>query len=217
MVFYFTSSEGYVMYMGRDKFENEDLIKYGLPEDVWFHVDDLSSAHVYLRMRPDQTLDDLSPEAIQECGQLVKANSIEGCKLKECNVLYTRWKNLNKTGDMDVGSIGFKDPSRKRTIKIVKDNVIVNRLNRTKEEKTLSQNDFAELQQARDAEIRVLARVEKKQAVAAAKMERTEHVKAKELKSYAAFMKPEKMKEIATKYGSTIDGSAAKAYEEDFM
>lgn len=29
MVFFFTTSEGYVVYMGRDKFENEDLIKYG--------------------------------------------------------------------------------------------------------------------------------------------------------------------------------------------
>ena len=30
MVFFFESSEGYVMYMGADKYENEDLIKYGL-------------------------------------------------------------------------------------------------------------------------------------------------------------------------------------------
>jgi phospholipase C len=35
---------------GLDKYENEDLIKYALPQDVWFHVDALSSAHVYLRM-----------------------------------------------------------------------------------------------------------------------------------------------------------------------
>ncbi|RLN66767.1 hypothetical protein BBJ29_000055 [Phytophthora kernoviae] len=36
--------------MGKDKFENEDLIRYGFLEDIWFHVDDLSSAHVYLRL-----------------------------------------------------------------------------------------------------------------------------------------------------------------------
>lgn len=35
---------------GQDKHENEELIKYSFPTDVWFHVDDLSSAHVYLRM-----------------------------------------------------------------------------------------------------------------------------------------------------------------------
>lgn len=86
MVHFFTSSEGYVIYMGADKFENEDLIRYGLPEDLWFHVDNLSSAHVYLRMRKGQRLEELSPKAIQECAQLVKANSIEGCKLKSVNV-----------------------------------------------------------------------------------------------------------------------------------
>lgn len=25
-----------MIYVGRDKFENEDLIKYGLPHDVWY-------------------------------------------------------------------------------------------------------------------------------------------------------------------------------------
>ena len=34
------------IYMGKDKFENEELIKNGLNCDVWFHVDNLSSAHV---------------------------------------------------------------------------------------------------------------------------------------------------------------------------
>jgi NFACT protein RNA binding domain len=33
-------------------FLDEDLIKWGWPEDVWFHVDKVSSAHVYLRLNP---------------------------------------------------------------------------------------------------------------------------------------------------------------------
>ena len=28
-------TSGHFIFMGRDKVENEDLIKYGLPEDVW--------------------------------------------------------------------------------------------------------------------------------------------------------------------------------------
>ncbi|EGR31345.1 coiled-coil domain protein [Ichthyophthirius multifiliis] len=51
MVFWFESSDGHIIYMGKDKYENEDLIKYGWDEDIWFHVDDLSSAHVYLRLK----------------------------------------------------------------------------------------------------------------------------------------------------------------------
>eukprot|EP00968_Pinguiococcus_pyrenoidosus_P016740 scaffold1627_cov238-Pinguiococcus_pyrenoidosus.AAC.6 len=115
MVFYYTTSEGYMMYMGRDKFENEDLIRYGWPEDVWFHVDNFSSAHVYLRMERGMTLDDLSEETIQECAVMVKANSIEGSKQKRVDVVYTRWKNLHKTPAMDVGAVGFKDSSRVRS------------------------------------------------------------------------------------------------------
>ena len=56
MVFYFTceykdpGGEPYIVYMGADKYENEGLIEWGQTRDVWFHVDGLSSAHVYLRL-----------------------------------------------------------------------------------------------------------------------------------------------------------------------
>lgn len=33
------------------KIPDEELIKWGFPEDVWFHVDKMSSAHVYLRLQ----------------------------------------------------------------------------------------------------------------------------------------------------------------------
>ena len=42
--------EGYLLYMGKDKYENDDLIKFAWPEDVWYHVDKESSAHVYIRL-----------------------------------------------------------------------------------------------------------------------------------------------------------------------
>lgn len=41
MVFYFHPSgfdavkKHYLIYMGKDKFENEDLIRYSIPLDVW--------------------------------------------------------------------------------------------------------------------------------------------------------------------------------------
>lgn len=54
MVYYFTSSDGHLIYMGKDKFENEDLIKYAFPNDLWFHADDYSSAHVYIRLSKDE-------------------------------------------------------------------------------------------------------------------------------------------------------------------
>jgi hypothetical protein len=41
MVFYYKArpdAGDYTIYMGADKNENEELIKYGLPEDVWYVV-----------------------------------------------------------------------------------------------------------------------------------------------------------------------------------
>ncbi len=63
-----------------NQFENEDLIRWGWPEDVWFHVDKLSSAHVYLRLPKGVMWDAIPEEVLQECCQLVKANSIEGTR-----------------------------------------------------------------------------------------------------------------------------------------
>ena len=57
---------------------DEDLIKYAWPQDVWFHVDKLSSAHVYLRMPEDMSWEAIPQALLVDCAQLVKANSIEG-------------------------------------------------------------------------------------------------------------------------------------------
>jgi len=43
-----------------------------------FHVDNLSSAHIYLRMREGETWDTIPKALLDDCAQLTKANSIEG-------------------------------------------------------------------------------------------------------------------------------------------
>ena len=43
-----------------------------------FHVDNLSSAHVYVRLRDGETWDNIPEELLEDCAQLTKANSIEG-------------------------------------------------------------------------------------------------------------------------------------------
>jgi hypothetical protein len=61
------------------RLSDEDLIKYAWPQDIWFHVDKLSSAHVYLRLPESISSWEAIPEALLvDCAQLVKANSIEG-------------------------------------------------------------------------------------------------------------------------------------------
>ncbi|KAJ1723594.1 hypothetical protein LPJ53_002079 [Coemansia erecta] len=136
MVLYFTSdvvSPPAVIYMGKDKFENEDLIKHGWPEDVWFHVDKLSSAHVYLRLTPPMTWTDIPQPLLDDLAQLCKANSIEGNKKNNITVIYTPWSNLLKRGDMATGQVSFKNPQLVRRVFIAERvNMVVNRLNRTK-------------------------------------------------------------------------------------
>uniref|UniRef100_A0A1I7TSF3 Coiled-coil domain-containing protein 25 n=1 Tax=Caenorhabditis tropicalis TaxID=1561998 RepID=A0A1I7TSF3_9PELO len=136
MVIKFTSNSvnpPAMIYMGVDKVENEDLIKYGWPEDVWFHVDKLSSAHVYLRLPPGMSIDSIPAELLEDCCQLVKQNSIEGCKLNNVAIVYTMWSNLKKTGDMAVGQVGFHSHKQvKHTTVEKKINEIVNRLEKTR-------------------------------------------------------------------------------------
>ena len=80
-------------------------------------------------------LEDVSEATIMECAQLVKANSIEGCKLKEVHVVYTRWRNLLKTAGMEAGQVSYHDKSKVRRMRVEKDQAIVNKLNRTKVER----------------------------------------------------------------------------------
>ena len=93
--------------MGLDKHENEELIQWGWPEDVWFHVDKVSSAHVYLRLKENETLDDVPMAVVEDAAQLVKANSISGNKMNDVDVVYTMWSNLKKTDGMVVGQVRF--------------------------------------------------------------------------------------------------------------
>jgi len=141
MVFYFTASDGTLLYMGKDKHENEDLLKHGLPIDVWFHVDGLSSAHVYARLAgvggaEPPTWDALPPALLAECGQLVKANSIEGTKRATVTVIYTPFANLKKDGSMDVGQVGFRNDREVRRFPVgERDKDVLRALGRTKEER----------------------------------------------------------------------------------
>ncbi|TDZ34386.1 Coiled-coil domain-containing protein 25 [Colletotrichum sidae] len=163
MVYYFTSTvvePSAFIYVGKDKFENEELIKYGWEEDVWpqFHVDKLSSAHIYLRLpdtkdgtAPSMTWDAIPEDLVTDLAQLTKANSIEGNKKDNVTIIYTPWSNLKKDGSMEVGQVSFKDQRKvKRVLVAQRENPIVNRLNKTRVERK------PDLQQERDDRLKEL-------------------------------------------------------------
>jgi hypothetical protein len=216
MVLYYTpidaETTGHAIYVGADKHENEHLIKHGLDHDVWFHVDKMSSAHVYLRMKPGETIDDITDAELEDCAQLVKANSIVGNKTNDVSVSYTPWGNLLKRGDMDVGQVGFVDDKAVRRTRVkTRKNEIVNRLNKTKKER------FPDLQAEREAFDESVRR-EKKEAYRLAEQERLSEERAREAereaRDYKHMMVEENMKsnkDMAAKYASVEEA------EDDFM
>jgi len=209
--------------MGKDKFENETLIEYGWPEDVWFHVDNLSSAHVYLRLpvgpvrkqfRETGTLDHI-PDVLDDCLQLVKANSIEGSKKSSVPIVYTEWENLKKTASMVDGQVGFKEQKKViqvRDVERVRE--IVNRLNKTKKEEY---PDLAKQKQDRNNRMIKIRKDQAKKNAQAKKVEVEKFRAEKDARDYKHLFVDEDDMIHNTDFQSTSDASAAVNFEEDFM
>jgi hypothetical protein len=155
------SSADITCYVGEDKHENEFLIKYAWPGDIWFHVDSLSSAHVYFRVYNNTAettipikgipIDDLPTDSVSDMMQIVKHNSISGCKLASTKIVYTPASNLKKTFQMDSGTVTYHDPKMCRYARCDKDKGRIKELEATKVER---QNvNFFEEQQANERRI----------------------------------------------------------------
>jgi len=180
------------IFMGIDKNENEDLIKWGWPEDVWFHVDKVSSAHVYLRLQSGQTVDDIPPPLLEDCAQLVKANSIKGNKMNNVDVVYTMWANLKKTAGMDVGQVGFHRDKEVRKIRVEKrSNEAMNRLNKTKEER---HPDLRLEREERDRKERDDQKQQLRHQKEREKEEEKRKMEQSELRNYSSLMKEDNMR-----------------------
>ncbi|KAJ3320407.1 Coiled-coil domain-containing protein 25 [Boothiomyces sp. JEL0866] len=214
MVYYFTSTEvdpPALIYVGKDKFENEELIKHAWDCDVWFHVDKLSSAHVYLRLEQGQTWDNIPQVLLDDLAQLTKANSIEGNKKDNLTIIYTPSSNLKKTADMETGQVAFhKNKMVKKVHVETRQNAIVNRLNKTKKEEY---PDLLELKVQYEKEQRKAKRLEEEEM----KKQQEEYIKQKrkekENKNYSTFLKEEYM---YSNKGLDMTKSAQEL-EEDFM
>ncbi|KAF7324180.1 NFACT-R-1 domain-containing protein [Mycena kentingensis (nom. inval.)] len=189
------------IYMGKDKVESqlasyhpsgdpsssqtdEELIKYALATDIWFHVDKLSSAHVYLRLPEDGSMPwDAIPKALlDDCAQLVKANSIEGNKKDNLTIIYTPADNLKagKTGDMAVGQVSFHNDRRVKRVHVEKRlNPIVNRLTKTKLERAVDHEAERVEREKRDGAARRAVANEKKKADAELAKQREADKKAR--------------------------------------
>ncbi|PGH29286.1 hypothetical protein GX50_07963 [[Emmonsia] crescens] len=142
-----------------------------------FHADNLSSAHVYLRLREGETWDNIPEDLLMDCAQLTKANSIEGNKKDNVTIIYTPWSNLHKNAGMAIGQVGFHNPKLTRKVHVAaRQNVIVNRLNKTRVEK------FPDLRLDKEEYMKNIRREERKLREEKRAAEKQEKKKREELK-----------------------------------
>lgn len=129
-----------VLIMGKDKYENDLLLKYFFKDMncIWFHVQNYSSSHVYVKLdEPIKSdvniLDYISPQHLADATQLCKANSIAGNKLQKVEIVSTPYINLKKSGGMDPGQVSFKSTRFVKSYAcFARDNQILSRLEKTK-------------------------------------------------------------------------------------
>jgi hypothetical protein len=103
---------------------------------LWFHVDNLSSPHAYVRLNGGET--EPPPILVQLCAQLVKNGSIEGVKRPSVDVIYTSCDNLTKNKGMNVGQVSFASPTDIVYVRGVrKNNQLLRTLERAKQTRAI--------------------------------------------------------------------------------
>ncbi|OAA53221.1 hypothetical protein ISF_08953 [Cordyceps fumosorosea ARSEF 2679] len=225
MVYYYTSNvvdpPGFI-YVGKDKFES-------MP--TTFHVDKLSSAHVYLRMQPDQAWDSLPEDLVADLAQLTKANSIEGSlpppppspkqlpltqppqgnKKDNITVIYTPWSNLKKDGSMDVGQVSFHNPRLVRRVLVAaRQNPVVNRLTKTRTE--VQKPDLKQQRDDRDKERR-------RKANAALQLQKKEEARQAQEWKEKKWQKDHAYDDLFTEENMDMQSNQNRSadWEDDFM
>jgi NFACT protein RNA binding domain len=193
--------------------------------ELQFHVDNLSSAHVYLRMNAGDTWTAIPQDLLEDCAQLTKANSIDGKtraltdrvaadvvagnKKDNVTIIYTPWSNLRKDASMATGQVSFHDHKLVKKLHVpTRTNAVVNRLNKTRAEKF---PDFRAEREADQAQKRKAERLEREKQKARDRDERQRRDQLRWQKDHAYddLMREDNM--------VSNEDRGANFYDDDFM
>jgi cell envelope opacity-associated protein A len=132
-----------------------------------------------------------------------------GNKKDNITVIYTPWANLRKDASMATGQVSFHDPKKVKKVHVsVRKNVIVNRLNKTREEKFPDLRAEKETDQKEKAKVERIER-EKQKAKDREERQRRDELRWQKDHAYDDMMREENMV-------SNQDRDAG-FYEDDFM
>ena len=85
--------EEFKIHIGKNAQENWDLIDASTPDDIWFHIKDLPSSHVFLRT--NRKLKCIPRNVLIRCACLCKQKS-QSKSMKNCEIIYTEISNVKK-------------------------------------------------------------------------------------------------------------------------
>lgn len=84
------TNETYELWIGQNKHDNHAIIKAGNPNDIWFHLESVSSPHFVLNSRGDKI-----PK--RYLNYIASLFSQYKTGLSRYNVIYTQLKNVRLT------------------------------------------------------------------------------------------------------------------------
>lgn len=120
MVYYYTSQPAaevaaYTIYVAKDAAENDALLEFAFPNDLWLKAEGAKSAQVFLRAPAGSAAE--APDAVlEDCAQLVR-DSLGPKKRDSFKVVYTLCSNIKgkAAGRKNKDEIAFVDSSAVHT------------------------------------------------------------------------------------------------------
>lgn len=91
---FFFNGTNYSIKIGKNKKENDDLVKTSAKTNIWFHVNNIPSSHVVLSN--EERLNKIPKQVIKRCACLCKSNSSSKSESK-CEIIYTEMANVSAT------------------------------------------------------------------------------------------------------------------------
>jgi len=86
-------NETYEIQIGKNKLENDELVRKAKSTDIWFHIANAPSCHVVLIAHNEKSL---PKQVIKRCACLCKSNS-SSSSIKNCEIIYTTISNIECT------------------------------------------------------------------------------------------------------------------------